>query len=164
MFYEKIQIYNMSVQFEDIDLGGGVHNPNYMKYFERARNYHFKSIGISTVELFKNYMAFVLSESYIKFKKPLVLEQNIKVVSKISAIKKMGFKTEQLILQEDLDINNFNFEELTKMAFTICTSKFVCVDLIRKRPTPIPPNYLMIILDNQNMDTVNNNIDIISGI
>lgn len=161
MLYNKTLVYSSSVQFEDVDLGGGVHNPNYLKYFERARNYHLRNIGITTTELIDNKMAFVLSEIYLKFKKSLVLEQNISIFTKISALKKIGFKVDQYILSTENTETEFTTEEMEKKAYAICSSKLVCVDLNRKKIISIPEKYLNIFLNNHDLDKVNENINLL---
>lgn len=159
MLYDQVLTFSTAVQFEDIDLGGGVHNPNYLKYFERARNFHLKSLGISTTELLNNKIAFVLTESYLKFKKPLILEQEFCIYTKMTALKKIGFKIEQYILPKDI-IASDSYEELFKKSYIQCVSKLVCVDLERKRATSVPEKYLNIFLNNHQLDKVNEHINI----
>ncbi|MGZ3769448.1 MAG: acyl-CoA thioesterase [Bdellovibrio sp.] len=141
--FGKNLIYSFEVQFEDVDFGGAVHNPNYLKYFERARNFHLKEAGISTKELMAQGFCLAVAETYIKYLKPISLEQKIKILTKITGIKKVGLRIEQVIFDQ---ANNFDVSalpvklETATGALTFCRTKLVCADLKRLRPAAFPEN------------------------
>ena len=165
MRFGKSFIYELEVQFEDVDSGGAVHNPNYLKYFERARNFHFKESGISTKELMNQGFCLAIAETYIKYSKPIILEQKIKIISKITGIKKIGLRIEQAIFDQS---NNFALSELpvkfesSPGLLTFCRTKLVCADLKKIRPSAFPQNLLTaLMIPEEKLSEELSNIDII---
>lgn len=163
MKYGESLSFSLEVQFEDVDSGGGVHNPNYLKYFERARNYHLKEAGFSTKKLMEQGLALVLAETYVKYVKPLVLEQQIKIVTKITGIKKVGLRVEQAIFDQNQDVLNSPEKIGTSPGIlTYSKTKLVCADLKKLRPVAIPDDLAIALkLPKESLPTEQQNIDIL---
>lgn len=165
MKYGESLCFSVDVQFEDVDSGGGVHYPNYLKYFERARNHHIKEAGFSTKKLMEQGFALVVAENYIKYVKPVVLEQELKIVTKITGVKKVGLRVEQAIFDKNQDIDLFNLPEkiaTTPGILTYSKTKLVCADLKKLRPAPFPEELAMALnLPKDSLPEEHQNIDII---
>ena len=94
----KIKIY-----YEDTDSGGVVYYANYLKFLERARSELISSIGLSNRTLLKNYQILIIVKSCkIEYKKPLILEDEIVVKSKIKSITKSSIVVEQIIEKKNI--------------------------------------------------------------
>lgn len=141
MKYFKTTLYPIKVQFEDVDAGGGVHNPNYLKYFERARNSTLTEGGYPQSELLKDGFALVVSECFIKYARPAMMDQDLYVLTRISGASKLALKIEQVLVSKkpDGDLETLG-DDLTKAEglLTICKTKMVSADLKRMRPAKFP--------------------------
>lgn len=164
MMFGKNLVYSLDVQFEDVDSGGGVHNPNYLKYFERARNFHLKEAGVSTKELMTQGFCLAVAETYIKYLKPISLEQKIKILTRITGVKKVGLRVEQAIFDQanDLDISALPGKlETVSGILTFCRTKLVCADLKRLRPAAFPENLAAALMIPSELPEELANIDIL---
>ena len=140
MQFKKVNQYSLKIQFEDIDMGGAVHNPNYLKFFERARNFHFEEIGIGTPKMIADGLALALAESHIKYVRPLTLAQEVRVLTKVTGLRATGLRMEQAIVDANSlapSIDDVDFDKL-KGIFCLSKGKLVCVNLQTFKPTQLP--------------------------
>ncbi|MBE8166761.1 MAG: tol-pal system-associated acyl-CoA thioesterase [Shewanella sp.] len=116
----------ISVYYEDTDAGGVVYHSNYLNFFERARTEWMKNIGVSQTKLLAENIAFVVKHCEIDFKVAARFEQNLKVVSKITEMRRASMTFYQALVDED--------------STTYCEATIVvaCVNLSKMRPTAVP--------------------------
>tara|TARA_B100000482_G_C12534739_1_gene269896 strand:+ start:477 stop:869 length:393 start_codon:yes stop_codon:yes gene_type:complete len=89
----KIKIY-----YEDTDSGGVVYYANYLKFLERARTEMISSVGLSNKKLLDDYETLIIVKSCkIEYKKPIKLEDEIVVKSKVKSVSRSSFVMEQII-------------------------------------------------------------------
>ncbi|MEY2987497.1 MAG: tol-pal system-associated acyl-CoA thioesterase, partial [Pseudomonadota bacterium] len=70
MHWNQTSRCDVDVQFEDIDAGGVVHHPNYLKYLERARCQAMREIGVPFENCLAQGVAFVVAEVHSKYTRP----------------------------------------------------------------------------------------------
>lgn len=76
--------FQLQVEFEDIDAGGVIHHPTYIKLCERARSRWFLNYGVDFVNLKKNDIALVIRTIKADYLKPVGLENvivNVQILS-----------------------------------------------------------------------------------
>ena len=94
----KIKIY-----YEDTDSGGVVYYANYLKFLERARTEMISSIGLSNKKLLDDHETLIIVKSCkIEYKKPIMLEDEIIVKSKIKSVSRSSFIMEQIIEKDGI--------------------------------------------------------------
>ena len=115
----KIKVY-----YEDTDASGRVYHSNYLKYFERGRTDFLYRLGFNHKTLLERYeLYFVVKACDINFKKPayfedeLVVETNIKKISKVKIIFHQMLKKENVIIVDSkITITSININgKITKM-------------------------------------------------
>ena len=94
----KIKIY-----YEDTDSGGVVYYANYLKFLERARTEMISSVGLSNKKLLDDYKTLIIVKSCkIEYKKPIMLEDEIIVKSKVKSVSRSSFVMEQIIEKDGI--------------------------------------------------------------
>ena len=97
----KIKIY-----YEDTDSGGVVYYANYLKFLERARTEMISSVGLSNKKLLDDHETLIIVKSCkIEYKKPIMLEDEIIVKSKIKSVSRSSFIMEQIIEKDGILIS-----------------------------------------------------------
>lgn len=130
------------VQFEDIDVNGFVHHPNYLKYLERARSQGLKDCGYSVEMLMKTDIALAVSDIQAHYLRPALVGQDLFVVSCILSVGKSVVKLRQSInltlpLHDELSNAGDRIHTLSGTLFWAQLS-LVCVDLKTARPRSLP--------------------------
>jgi acyl-CoA thioester hydrolase len=69
----------MRIYWEDTDAAGIVFYANYLKFFERARTEWLRSLGFEQEALRRDGIAFVVSESALRYRRPARLDDMIEV-------------------------------------------------------------------------------------
>jgi len=77
----KAHLFNLSVYYEDTDVGGVVYYANYLKFIERARTEMiYVLFGLNHQRLKKDHDAiFVVRSCNVKYTKPAVFEDKLTV-------------------------------------------------------------------------------------
>jgi acyl-CoA thioester hydrolase len=76
--------YPIQIFYEDTDAGGIVYHANYLKYMERARTTFLLDKGLSLPALIDTFgIQFVVRSITINYEKPVRLQENFIVVTKI---------------------------------------------------------------------------------
>ena len=86
------------VYYEDTDASGRVYHANYLKFFERGRTdliYQTKYTHENLLNKFN--IIFLVKECSVKFIKPALFEDTIKVISKIDELNRVKIKFNQKI-------------------------------------------------------------------
>jgi acyl-CoA thioester hydrolase len=92
--------YALRVQFEDVDMTGVVHHPNYLRYCERARTDCFLHIGIdhrATMAEGRGY--FVLAHAELHYKLPALYEDMLEIVTTISSFGSASINVQQRVMR-----------------------------------------------------------------
>ena len=99
-FYHNVKVY-----YEDTDAGGVVYYANYLKYLERARTEALTSIGLTNLQVKKQFGALIIVKSCnIEYKKPAHLEDELSIRSFIKSISKASFLMSQFITKNQVSI------------------------------------------------------------
>jgi len=99
-FYHNVKVY-----YEDTDAGGVVYYANYLKYLERARTEALTSIGLSNLQIKKQFGALIIVKSCnIVYKKTAHLEDELNIRSFIKSISKASFFMNQFITKNQVSI------------------------------------------------------------
>ena len=89
------------VYYEDTDASGRVYHANYLKFFERGRtDLIYQSKYTHDILLNKFNIIFVVKECSVKFIKPALFEDTIKVNTKIDELTRVKIKFNQKIYRE----------------------------------------------------------------
>jgi len=76
--------FNIRVYWEDTDAGGIVFYANYLKFFERARTEWLRTLGVGQQQLREQTGGmFVVSETQIKYHRPAVLDDSLRVTARL---------------------------------------------------------------------------------
>ncbi len=122
-------IYPVKVQFEDIDAYNIAHHTKIICYLERARVNYFADNG---VDLHSIQYGLVLRNISISFKKALLMLEQIDVIVHTKDISKYKFKFAYELM---VDGNKRASAEI----------EMAVIDLISKRPVPIPEEILLLL-------------------
>ena len=96
-FNHKIKVY-----YEDTDAGGVVYYANYLKFIERARSEALLDIGLSNLQIKKDFGALIIVKSCnINFIKSSYLEDQLKISSFITSFNKASFMMDQVVYRDD---------------------------------------------------------------
>ena len=98
------------VYYEDTDSGGVVYYANYLKFMERARTELLRSIGYQQDQLQKELgVIFAVHSANIQYKKPARFNDELNVVTSISALGKASISFKQSIyLESTYHVNESN--------------------------------------------------------
>jgi acyl-CoA thioester hydrolase len=89
------------VYYEDTDSGGVVYYANYLKFMERARTELLRSIGYQQDQLQQELgIIFAVHSANIQYKKPARFNDELNVVTLISALGKASIRFKQSIYLE----------------------------------------------------------------
>ncbi len=97
----KIFTIEKKMYYHDTDAGGVVYYANYLKYLEEGRSEYCAKLGISTGELAKKEVLFVVARVEIDYKSPAVYQDTIKVYTEIESISRSSVKFSQQIKIDD---------------------------------------------------------------
>jgi len=142
MKFNETFIYPMMVQFEDVDAGGVVHHPNYIKFYERARSACLNETNYSYLKMMEDQFVCVVAEMYMSYRKPLKIFEKIYVLSKSVSVIKGNLKvvhaiTSKIPSESLLKDPLLSFEKIPDLIH-YGELRLVCVDLNLMKPTNIP--------------------------
>ena len=90
------------VYYEDTDASGRVYHANYLKFFERGRtDLIYQTKYTHDILLNKFNIIFVVKECSVKFIKPALFEDTIKVNTKINELTRVKIKFNQKIYRSN---------------------------------------------------------------
>lgn len=128
MIKQKELKYHRKIYYGDTDAGGVVYHADYIRLFEEARTEFMHSFGFKLRDLEKqNNLIFIVSNLSIKYLKPIYLEDEIIIFTKIKELRKVSVTFSQYIKLNNKDDVVCNFEV-----------KLGCIDLTAMKPNPIP--------------------------
>lgn len=119
-------VWPIRVYIEDTDAGGVVFYANYLKFIERARTEHLRSLGIELdVWQDEERRLFVVRALEVKFQKPARFNEQLQVRTSLQRVKRASLVCHQPI---------YRGEELLIDA----TVQLACVDADSLSPVAIP--------------------------
>jgi acyl-CoA thioester hydrolase len=119
-------VWPIRVYIEDTDAGGVVFYANYLKFMERARTEHLRSLGIELdVWQDEERRLFVVRALEVKFQKPARFNEQLQVRTSLQRVKRASLVCHQPI---------YRGEELLIDA----TVQLACVDADSLSPVAIP--------------------------
>ena len=140
MQMDSSSVYPFKVQFEDIDGGGVVHHPNYLKFLERARCDALANIGLPFSNILARGDAFVIAEIQCKYLIPARHDEHLVVVSRTLSVSNSSTTVAQLIAPADkvlelLQVPHLDFFKVSKCYFKAII-RLVYIDLNILKPKP----------------------------
>lgn len=137
----KIWIKPYQVMVDDIDIGGVVYHPNYLKICERIRNIIMSEHDVSFASLWQQKLVFVVAESHLHFLRPMRLE-TVYVTTKVEDMSRSGMRVRHVILdkmpsEDEIDEKDRALSELPSCKF-YCVTHMVMVSMETARPHPTP--------------------------
>ena len=113
------------IRFSDMDAFGHVNNAIYLTYFEIARANYWRNI----IEWDWNEMGIILGRSEIDYRKPIILDDQIKCYVRTSRVGNSSFDVEYILVK----IKDGK-EEICTTGKTVCIS----YDYKASKSSPIP--------------------------
>jgi acyl-CoA thioester hydrolase len=121
---------SIRVYWEDTDAAGIVFYANYLKYFERARSDWLRSLGFGQEALRKDGIAFVVSDTALRYRRPARLDDVVDVSVEVVHLGQASLEIAQRARRAD---------ELLAEG----TIRIGCVELGTFRPCRIPNDIRM---------------------
>ena len=147
MHWNQTSRCDVDVQFEDIDAGGVVHHPNYLKYLERARCHAMREIGVPFESCLQQGVAFVVAEVHSKYTRPLRFGHRVSVLTQVAAMRTSSLKLYQKIvtlpcgpIEPSTCLSAREFFEQHKEHYFLAQLRLVAISLSTGKPIPIPEN------------------------
>lgn len=146
MRFDQTHRYDIQVQFEEVDAGGVVHHPNYLRYYERARIQALEDVGISHKEMMQAGQAFAVTTASLQYKKPLFEREKYSVYSRLQTVSRASMVVDQIIVSDQVpweQIKQRGFDLLTfpKLLNSVRLT-FVMVSLNPMKLVPFPAELL----------------------
>ena len=115
----------LRVYIEDTDAGGIVYYVNFLKYMERARTEHMRSLGFGKDFIFNSNLMFVVQEVTVKYLQPARLDDQL-----LATVAPLKLGAAHMLLRQQV------LREETLLAEG--EVKIVCVDKNTLNPKRIP--------------------------
>lgn len=145
MHWNQTSQCEIEVQFEDIDAGGVVHHPNYLKYLERARCLAMREIGVPFESYLAQGVAFAVAEVHSKYLRPLRFGQKVKVLTLVAAARNSSIKLYQKIIDASgqpepptVASHTMEFFAAEKSCYFQAQLRLVAINLENGLPRAIP--------------------------
>jgi acyl-CoA thioester hydrolase len=101
-FDSERHFYSVRVYFEDTDLSGVVYHANYLRWFERARSDMLRLLGIDQRGAHEaGQGAFAVTDLALKYQRPARLDDDVLIVSTVSAVTRVTCTLVQKALRGD---------------------------------------------------------------
>lgn len=117
------------VRFDEIDLQGVVHHSQIVTYLEIARLEYWRSLGILYSDLRADGFEFIVHELGVKYLKPLLFDEEIKVSVFVKSLSRASF------------VLGFEIRNEDRHLAVAAEIELVCARLGRARPTALPQEY-----------------------
>lgn len=142
MNFTNTAVYPLQVQFEDLDFGGVVHHPNYLRFLERARNDAMRQSGYPFTRFLKEGHVFVVAEVQAKFVRPALPDASLFVLTRTVAARRSSLKVFQAITTcvptpEELAAPTAAFFAARDQLF-MAQLRLVCVCMHEFKPAAVP--------------------------
>lgn len=104
-FLDGTHHFTVRVNFEDTDMTGVVHHPNYLLYMERARSDALRLLDIdhrAAVEAGLGY--FTIADLRVKYLRPAKLDDLLTIVSQIHVLRAASWVVHQRVMRDDEEV------------------------------------------------------------
>jgi acyl-CoA thioester hydrolase len=92
----------LMVQFEDTDMTGVVHHPNYLRFMERARSDMLRLAGIDYADLFRSGDGYwAVADARIQYRRPARFGDAIAVESRVVEVRAAATRIAQRVTAAD---------------------------------------------------------------
>ena len=106
------QQFEVRVYYEDTDCGGVVYHANYLKFMERARTEALRGLGLEQGDIAaQDDVVFALSQSDIRYLRPAIYDDLIRVETDLLAVKgarivfkQAIYRNQELLVTADITI------------------------------------------------------------
>lgn len=116
-------ILKLMVEFEDLDAGGVVCHPNYLKLCERARSRWFETNNINFIALKNKDIALAVRSIKAEYLRPITLEE-ILIKMRITAFSEKSFTIMHEIAPIEAELKKVHFSaEITFVAANYSTGR-----------------------------------------
>ena len=92
--------FDLSVYYEDTDMGGIVYHANYLRFIERARSSWVRSLGIDQNALRQQGTVFVVRQMECDFLASARFEDALTVETRVLDVTGARLKLEQVVLRD----------------------------------------------------------------
>ncbi len=91
----------LMAQFEDTDMTGVVHHPNYLRFMERARSDMLAQAGIDYASLFRSREGYwAVAEARVAYRRPARFGDNLIVESRVTEVRAAATRIHQRVMCE----------------------------------------------------------------
>ncbi len=120
----------IQIRFKDVDALGHVNNANHLTYFELARMQYSEDV-LGKIDWSKN--GFILASVKLDYKRPILLNDRVFVLSRTSKSGTKSFEMEHQIIRVEEDGSE------TLLAFG--TNVIVCMEYATMKTIPVPEEW-----------------------
>ncbi len=126
------------VYYEDTDSGGVVYYANYLKFMERARTELLRSIGYQQDQLQQELgIIFAVHSANIQYKKPARFNDELNVVTSITALGKASIRFKQSVYLESAHQTDSSDEKISGL-LSEADIKIACLNAKKFTAQSIP--------------------------
>lgn len=120
----------IQIRFKDIDVMGHVNNANHFTYLELARTQYFDDVVSDSINWKEE--GIILAHLEIDYKKPILLQDNLFVYSRVSKLGSKSFEFEYHIVVENDD-----------SIYIVASGKSVqvCFNYVSSKTIPVPDSW-----------------------
>lgn len=95
-------LLDLRVYYEDTDFSGIVYHANYLRYFERGRTDCLRLAGVDQSRLYRegDGFAFVVRHMEIAFDKPALMDDLVRVETRLASVKGASLVMNQRLLRQ----------------------------------------------------------------
>jgi acyl-CoA thioester hydrolase len=133
----------IQIRFKDLDKVGHVNNANHLTYFELARMQYSDDV-LGKIDWTEN--GFIVASARIDYRKPILLGDNVFVLTRTSKMGTKSFEMEYQIVKLE--------EEGTQTTLATGASVMVCINYRTQKTIPIPEPWKKRVTDYEGIQTV----------
>jgi acyl-CoA thioester hydrolase len=120
----------IQIRFKDVDALGHVNNANHLTYFELARMKYAEDV-LGEIDWSKN--GFILASARLEYKRPILLNDTVLVLSRTSKTGTKSFEMEHLIIRIEKDAS----ETILASGANV----IVCMEYASMKSIPVPEEW-----------------------
>jgi acyl-CoA thioester hydrolase len=92
--------FALTVYYEDTDAGGVVYYATYLRFMERARSDMLRSVGFDQRKVLQSGSgAYFVAEANIRYVRPAVLGDDLRVLSSVEQIRAVSVRIQQRVMR-----------------------------------------------------------------
>ena len=140
--FGKIFRFDLRVEFEDLDQGGIVFHPNYLRYIERGRSDALYQSGASYREMIRDGYNLVLTKSSQSYHSASSLYDHLIVYTRVSELRSRIINMQQVIVRSPKEPTDFDqhFAKHKDQVF-FCEVHMICTREMGSKVCRIPERF-----------------------